>query len=268
MNAQNLSATTVIFGCSVELSVLAMHEAGFTSTEIWPRDYYFSNEGPEALFRLLQQTGMKVSCYQNLRNYEGMPESQRPVKRKIAEQLFSQMQLLDVETLVLCSNIAPDSSGDEGRIISDLRELGDIAETYGRRVAWEPICWGRWVKDYRKAWEIVHKVDHDAIGLVLDNFHISTLGLPLDGIASIDRSKIFIVEIADFPQGNFDLIELSRGYRLFPGEGNAPVAEFMRQIRKTGYDGILSLEVFNAYYRTLPPDVVARRARASLDPLL
>jgi 4-hydroxyphenylpyruvate dioxygenase len=268
MDAGKLSCTTVTFGCPVDESVRAMREAGFTSTELWPRDYYFSNEGPDAVFRLLKETGMAVSCYQNLRNYEGMPEAQRPTKQRIAEQLFSQMQLLDVETLVMCSNIAPDSSGDEGRIIADLRELGDIAARYGRRVAWEPICWGRWVKDYRHAWEIVQKVDHPAIGLVLDCFHIFTLGLPLDGIAAIDRSKIFLVEVADFPRGNFDFIELSRGYRLFPGEGFTPIGDFMREIRKTGYDGILSVEVFNAFYRTLPADVVARRARASLDSLL
>jgi 4-hydroxyphenylpyruvate dioxygenase len=268
MHAAKLSCTTVTFGCSVDHAVRAMKEVGFTSTELWPRDYYFSNDGPDAVLQLLKETGLTVSCYQNLRNYEGMPEDQRPTKQRIAEQLFSQMQLLGAETLVLCSNVAPDSTGDEERIVSDLRELGDIAARYGRRVAWEPICWGRWVKDYRHAWEIVKKVDHDAIGIALDCFHIFTLDLPLDGISKIDREKIFIVEVADFPRGNFDFLELSRAYRLFPGEGYSPVGDFLREVRKTGYDGILSVEVFNTYYRTLPPEVIARRAWNSLAPLL
>jgi 4-hydroxyphenylpyruvate dioxygenase len=124
------------------------------------------------------------------------------------------------------------------------------------------------VRDYRHAWDILKKVDHPAIGLVLDCFHIFALDLPLDGIASIDRSKIFIVEVADFARGHFDLLELSRAYRLFPGEGYSPVGDFMREVRKTGYDGVLSVEVFNTYYRTMLPDVVAKRARASLEPLL
>ena len=263
-----LSCTTVTFGCPVDQAVRAMQKVGFTSTELWPRDYYFSNEGPDAVLGLLGETGMSVSCYQNLRNYEGMPEAQRRDKQRIAEQLFLQMQLLGVETLVLCSNIDPDSRGDEARIIADLRELGDLAARFGRRVAWEPICWGRWVKDYRHAWRIVKKVEHDAIGLVLDCFHIFTLDLPLDGIADIESAKIFIVEVADFPRGKMDFLELSRAYRLFPGEGSTPIGEFMREVRKTGYDGILSVEVFNAYYRTLPPGLVARRARASLEALL
>jgi 4-hydroxyphenylpyruvate dioxygenase len=268
MDASKLSCTTVTFGCPVDQAVRAMKQVGFTSTELWPRDYYFSNDGPDAVINLLRETGMTVSCYQNLRNYEGMPEAQRPTKQRIAEQLFSQMQLVGAETLVLCSNIAPDSVGDEGRIVADLRELGEIAARYGRRVAYEPICWGRWVRDYRHAWEIVKKVDHAAIGIVLDCFHIFTLDLPLDGIAGIDKNKIFIVEVADFPRGNFDFLELSRAYRLFPGEGYSPVGDFMREVRKTGYDGILSVEVFNTYYRTMAPEVIARRARESLEPLL
>lgn len=268
MDASKLSCTTVTFGCPADEAVRAMRAAGFSSTELWPRDYYFSNEGPDAVLRLLRETGMGVSCYQNLRNYEGMPDEQRATKNRIAEQLLSQMQLLDAETLVLCSNIAPDSSGDPGRIVRDLTELGDIAASYGRRVAWEPICWGRWVKDYRDAWEIVKTVDHPNIGLVLDCFHVFTLGLPVDAIAGIDRDKIFIVEVSDFPSVNLDFVELSRAYRLFPGEGHSPVGDFVAAVRRTGYDGILSVEVFNAYYRTLAPDVVARRARASLEPLL
>lgn len=268
MNADKLSCTTVTFGCPVDQAVRAMKDVGFTSTELWPRDYYFSNDGPDAVINLLRDTGMGVSCYQNLRNYEGMPEAQRSTKQRIAEQLFSQMQLVGAQTLVLCSNIAPDSIGDESRIAADLNELGEIASRYGCRVGFEPICWGRWVRDYRHAWEIVKRVNHPAVGIVLDCFHIFTLHLPLREITAIDKDKIFLVEVADFPRTNLDFLELSRGYRLFPGEGFSPIDDFVSTVRTTGYDGILSVEVFNAYYRTLAPDVIARRARDSLEPLL
>ena len=268
MDASKLSCTTVTFGSPVDQTMRAMKNAGFTSTELWARDYYFSNDGPEVIVNLLRHTGMAVSCYQNLRNYEGMPEAQRHIKERIAEQLFSQMQLVGTETLVLCSNVAPDSIGDEARIVSDLRRLGEISARFGCRVAFEPLAWGLWVRDYRHGWDIVKKVDHPAIGLVLDCFHIFTLDLPLDGIAAIDKNKIFLVEVADFLRGHCDLIELSRAYRLFPGEGYSPVGDFVTEVRKTGYDGILSVEVFNTYYRTMPPDVIAKRARDSLEPLL
>jgi 4-hydroxyphenylpyruvate dioxygenase len=269
MNASKLSFTPAPFGCLLDEAVRAMKAAGFSSTELFPKDYYFSYEGPDAVLRLLQETGMTVSCYQNLRNYEGMPEAQRSTKNRIAEQLLSQMQLLGTDTLVLCTNTTPECSGDEARIVGDLRALGDIAARYGKRVAWEPICWGRWVKDYRHAWEIIQKVDHPNIGIVLDSFHLFALDLPLAEITRIDGKKIFLVEVSDIPKGNFpDFVELSRGYRLVPGEGQCDVMGFMHAVRETGYDGILSVEIFNSYYRTLPPQAVADRARKSLDALL
>jgi 4-hydroxyphenylpyruvate dioxygenase len=264
MDASRLSCTTVTFGGKLPEKLQAMKDAGFAATEIWPRDYYEHNEGPEVAIDLLDQLGLAASCYQNLRNFEGMPPSRRERKVAIATQLFEQMRLLGCRTLVLCSNIAPDSSGDEGRIADDLRLLGDLAAHFDLRVGWEPICWGRWVKDYRHAWRILQRVDHPHVGLVLDSFHVLALDLPVEPIADIPRDKIFLVEVADLPGGHLDLLEVSRSFRLFPGEGVTPIDAFMRQVRRTGYDGFLSVEVFNTYYQTLDPRLVAQRAMQSL----
>lgn len=268
MDASRLSGTTVTFGGKVADKFRAMKAAGFGATEIWPRDYYEHNEGPDIVLNELAELGLAVSCYQNLRNFEGMPQAQRQRKCSIATQLFDQMRTIGCQTLVLCSNIAADSSPDPGRITDDLRMLGELAEPYGVRVAWEPICWGRWVRDYREAWDIVRRVDHPRIGLVLDSFHVLALGLPVEPIADIPREKIFLVEVADMPGGNLDFLEISRSFRLFPGEGVTPAGDFMRAVTKTGYDGFISVEVFNTYYQTLDPNLVAKRAMNSLVRLL
>ena len=264
MDASLLGCTTVTFGGKLPDKLRAMKAAGFGVTEIWPRDYYEHNEGPDVAIDLLEELGLACCCYQNLRNFEGMPHARRDRKLAIATQLFEQMRLLSCRTLVLCSNIAADSSPDEGRIADDLRMLGDLAGRFGARVAWEPICWGRWVKDYRDAWRILQQVDHPHVGLVLDSFHVLALGLPVEPIADIPREKIFLVELADLPGGTLDLVEMSRSFRLFPGEGVADIQAFMRQVRRTGYDEYFTVEVFNTYYQSLDPSVVARRALESL----
>jgi 4-hydroxyphenylpyruvate dioxygenase len=167
----------------------------------------------------------------------------------------------------MCSNIAPDSSGDKGRIMDDLRQLGDLAKSFGVRVAWEPICWGRWISDYRDAWDIVRQVDHANIGMVLDSFHVFALDLPVEPIADIDGDKIFLVEVADLPKVNLDFIEMSRSFRLFPGEGFTPIRAFLDQVGKTSYDSFYSVEVFNSYYHTLDLQFVADRAMRTLEAL-
>lgn len=260
--------TTVSFGGRLGDKLAAMRAAGFAWTEAWPRDYYEHNEGPDVAIDLLRQHQMGVCAYQCLRNFEGMPDSLRARKRRIAQQMFDQMNMIGCRTVVLCSNISPDSSGDVGRIVADLQELGELAEPYDVRVAWEPICWGRWTRDYRQAWKIVQQVNHPRIGITLDSFHIFALGLPVEAVGDIDRSKIFLVEVADLPGAHLDFLEISRSFRLFPGEGVTPIASFMKQIERTGYDDVVSVEVFNTYYQTLPLDAVATRAMASMTRLM
>ncbi len=136
MDASRLSGTTVTFGGKVADKFRAMKAAGFGATEIWPRDYYEHNEGPDIAINALAQYGLTPLAYQCLRNFEGMPDALRSRKTAIARQLFDQMNSIGCETLVLCSNIAPTvAAAIVGRIVDDLRMLGELAEHYGVRVA-------------------------------------------------------------------------------------------------------------------------------------
>jgi len=268
VDKKRLSCTTVTFGGKLPEKLRAMRDAGFVATEFWPKDYYEHNEGPDVAINALAQYGLTPLAYQCLRNFEGMPDALRSRKTAIARQLFDQMNSIGCETVVLCSNIAPDCSGDRGRAVDDLRQLGELAAQYGVRVAYEPICWGRWVRDYRDGWDLIRTVDHPNIGIVLDSFHVFALDLPVEPIADIDPAKVFLVEVADLPKVQLDFVELSRAFRLFPGEGATPIDSFLAQVDRIGYRGILSLEVFNTYYQTLDVDLVARRAMTSMERLL
>lgn len=259
-----LSCTTATFGGRLNEKLEAMRSAGFSATEFWPRDLYEHAEGPTIAIDLLRDNGLAVSAYQALRNYEGMPSAQRALTLEIARHMMDQMSLIDATTLVLCSNTSPQSSGDLQRLVDDLGELGDLARTRGMRVAYEVLCWGRWMKDYREGAKLVAAVGHDSIGLLLDSFHICALRLPLDGIDAIPPEKIFLVEFCDIADTRLDLIELARAYRLFPGEGVSPVREFLERVQAIGYSGHYSIEIFNAFYAAQPASVVARRAMSSL----
>lgn len=267
MSTVRFGCTTSTFGGSLSGKLRAMKSAGFVTTELWPRDVFEHPEGPDIANDLMRETGITVSVYQGLRNYEGMAANVRDHKLGVAELLMDQMALVGADVLVLCSNTAVDSDGDHGRISEDLARLGDLAQSRNIRIAYEALCWGRWIRDYRDAWNVVSAAGHDHVGIMLDCFHIFALGLPLDGIGEISARKIFLVEIADMPGCNLDLIELSRHYRLFPGEGVTPVADFVRRVRAVGYRGDYSLEVFNAHYLASDPATVAERAMRSMTAL-
>jgi hypothetical protein len=100
---------------------------------------------------------------------------------------------------------------------------------------------------------MLRRADHPALGLCLDSFHVLSHGDDPSGIRVIPGSKVFHVQLADAPRLNLDVIEWSRHHRLFPGLGSFALVEFVGHVLSTGYDGPLSLEVFNDVYRQADP---------------
>ena len=87
------------------------------------------------------------------------------------------------------------------------------------------------------------------MGLCLDSFHILSRGDDPAGIETIPAEKIFFVQLADAPVLSMDILSWSRHYRVFPGEGAFELDNFMGHLVRSGYDGIVSLEIFNDVFR-------------------
>ena len=128
----------------------------------------------------------------------------------------------------------------------------------------EALAWGRHISDHRDAWEIVRRASHPNIGLILDSFHTLARGVDVETIRAIPGDRIFIVQLADAPLIDMDLLYWSRHFRNMPGEGDLPVVDFMRAVAATGYDGPLSLEIFNDQFRGGSPRSIAVDGHRSL----
>lgn len=258
-----LSCTTSTFGGRLRPKLAAMAAAGFAATEFWPKDLYEDPGGPDVALEALKDSGLKVSCYQALRDYEGMPAGEMAARLESARHLMDQMQTVGTDLLVMCSNTSPRASGERARMVDDLRRLGDLAASRGVRIAYETLGWGAWIRDYREAAKLIAEVGHERIGLNIDSAHIFARELPLEGIDAIPGERIFLVELADLPRASLEPRELTRHYRLFPGQGVHPVAEFLRRIQSTGYAGWYCVEIFNDHYFGMPPGEVAQLAARS-----
>src|SRR3546814_2844926 len=114
------------------------------------------------------------------------------------------------------------------------------------------------------AWEIVRRAEHPSIGLILDSFHTLARRIDVESIRAIPGDRIFIVQLADAPRIDMDLLYWSRHFRNMPGEGDLPVTDFMRAVAATGYNGPLSLEIFNAQFRGGSPKSIAVDVRRAL----
>jgi 4-hydroxyphenylpyruvate dioxygenase len=171
---------------------------------------------------------------------------------------------LGTDLMLVCSSVSPAALGGIDRAAADFRELGERAAKRNLRVGYEALAWGRHVSDHRDAWEIVRRADHPNIGLILDSFHTLARRIDPDTIRSIPGDRIFIVQLADAPLIDMDPLYWSRHFRNMPGEGDLPVTAFMRAVAATGYDGPLSLEIFNDQFRGGSPRSIAVDGRRSL----
>ena len=174
------------------------------------------------------------------------------------------MQELGCDLLLVCSNVSPDCLGGIDRAAADLHELGERAAKRGLRIGFEALAWGRHINDYRDAWEAVRRADHAAVGLVLDSFHTLARKTDLKAMRSIPRDRIFLVQVADAPVLDMDPLSWSRHFRNFPGQGDLPVLDFMEALQATGFDGALSLEIFNDQFRAGSARSVAVDGQRSL----
>jgi len=258
------SIATVSISGDLAEKLAAIAGAGFDGIEIFESDFLTFDGGPREVGRMIRDAGLEITLFQPFRDFEGLPDPHRARAFDRAERKFDLMGELGTDLLLICSNVSPVSLGGIDRAAADFSELGERAAAHGIRVGYEALAWGRHVSDHRDAWEIVRRADHPNVGLILDSFHTLARKIDADSIRSIPGDRIFIVQLADAPMIEMDLLFWSRHFRNMPGEGDLPVTDFMRAVAAAGYDGPLSLEIFNDQFRGGSPKSIAVDGHRSL----
>ncbi len=258
------SIATVSISGDLGEKLHAIASAGFDGIEIFETDFLTFDGSPSEVAKMIRDHNLEIFMFQPFRDFEGMPDEHRKRAFDRAERKFDLMEELGTDLMLVCSNVSPVSLGGIDRAANDLRELGERAKKRGLRIGYEALAWGRHINDHRDAWEIVRRANHENIGIILDSFHTLARGTDINSITSIPGEKIFFVQLADAPKMDMDLLQWSRHYRNMPGEGDLPVVDFMQAVAATGYDGPLSLEIFNDQFRGGSPKAIAVDGKRSL----
>jgi 4-hydroxyphenylpyruvate dioxygenase len=258
------SIATVSLSGELEEKLQAIAAAGFYGVEIFENDFLTFDGSPTEVSRIAQDLGLVITLYQPFRDFEGMPTAERQRVFDRAERKFDIMQQMGVDMMLVCSNCSPAALGGIDRAADDFMALGERAAQRKIRVGYEALAWGRFINDHRDAWEVVRRANHPNIGLILDSFHSLARGVPSDSIRAIPGDKIFIVQLADAPAIKLDVLQWSRHLRNMPGQGDLPVRDFVIAVAATGYDGVLSLEIFNDQFRGGATKTIAVDGQRSL----
>lgn len=253
----------------LEAKLAAMAGAGFSQVMLSAQDLAGHPGGVPAAVRAVRDSGLRPVGFQALRDFEGLSGHLHAYKVDIAKSLLEMCQALGSPVLLASSSTLQHASGDVDAIAKDLRKLAMLALPLGIRVAYDALSWGRKVKDFSSAWDVVCQADCPNLGLGLDAFHIFADATPLDALEDLDASRIFMVQLSDFMWHEAGTLlhpaDSARSFKGFPGEGvhSAALADLVLRLEAIGYQGDYSFAVCNADYLQLPLPAVAERARRS-----
>jgi len=249
----------------------AIREAGFSQVMLSARDLVGHAEGVEAAIAAVRESGLRVTGFQVLRDFEGLSGQLHDYKVDIAKSMLELASAVGAKVLLVCSSTSAHASGDRDLVARDLRKLAMLAIPHGIRIAYEALSWGRTIEEFPAAWDVVMRADMPNLGLGLDSFHMFATKTSLDELQWLDPERIFLVQLADFMWQEIRSVEeriaTARHFRVFPGEGahSDQVAAIVSRLHAQGYRGDYSFEVFNDDYQQIPLPDVARRARKAAD---
>lgn len=260
---------TITFAGPLEAKLRAARDAGFDQVMLAARDIVGHPQGVQAAIEAVRASGLRVTGFQVLRDFEGLSGHLHVAKVEVAKQMICMARDLGAKVLLACSSTSRHATGERAALVRDLRKLAMLALPHGIPVAYEALSWGRHVNGVDAAWSLIEEADVPNLGLGVDSYHIFATATPLDVLEAVDPGKIFLVQLADFmwqdTPTSEDRIETARHYRVFPGEGvhSQALASLVRRLDALGYRGDYSFEVFNDDYQQLPLPFVAGRAHAS-----
>jgi len=258
------SIATVSLSGTLPEKLEAIAAAGFDGVEIFENDLLYYDGSPRHVRQICADLGIAITLFQPFRDFEGCRRDRLQRNLERAERKFDLMQELGTDLVLVCSNSAADSLGEENILLDDLSALAERAGARQLRIGYEALAWGRHVNTWQQVWNLVKQIDHPALGVLLDSFHTLSLKGDPSAIAQIPGDKIFFVQMADAPLLAMDVMEWSRHFRCFPGQGEFDLPGFLAPILKSGYTGPLSLEIFNDGFRAAPPRANAADGLRSL----
>jgi 2-keto-myo-inositol isomerase len=256
-------ATTMTSDLETDIAVSA--HAGFKALEVWARkmDRYLVDHSLPDLKGLFENQGIMPLTLNSIEfiAFRGSEYNQIQVR---LHELGRIAQAIGCPTVIVVPSPLPDRDLSWADIaveyVSVLRDLSSIARLYGIKLSFEFLGFG-WcsVRTPRAAFEIIQKVDRDNIGLTLDAAHFYGGGGLLSELELLDPGRIFAFHLDDLEDTPKEAIR--DGTRLLPGLGVLPLNDICERLKRIGYDGPCSIELFRPEYWNWDPTELAKRTR-------
>ena len=245
----------------------AYSKAGFRVVELWLNSVhpFLAKESVAAARRVMGDCGLtpRSACCdcENL-FFRGLPEREKKMEAFRAKLDLSAR--LGANRFVLCSGITEEVTlGDYEAAVPMLREIGELGRQFGIIIGVEFIRGARFLGSVETTANLLRKVGHPNLGVLVDTFHFYAGVSKLSDIAKLQPGEISWVHINDVPPKPRELLDDKD--RVYVGEGVMPLGEILGALGRV-YEGPVSFEVFQ--YVDQDPYAVAERGYLGLSRVL
>jgi 2-keto-myo-inositol isomerase len=241
--------TSTIRPASLAEKIAIASQAGYSAIEPWSDELtaFESAGGTLAEIRKrLADAGLKVPSVIALSNWMQSEGQQKRAAFSEARRRMEQAAALGASKIV--ASPGPDCAHvDIGRAADRYRDLLQLGEETGVIPCMEFLGFQRNVYQLEQAVAIARQTGHSAASIVLDPFHLYRGGSGFGGVRFLREVKIAICHFNDAP-ANPPQFDQRDADRVYPGDGILPLAQMLRDLSSIGYDGYLSIELFNPRY--------------------
>jgi sugar phosphate isomerase/epimerase len=110
---------------------------------------------------------------------------------------------------------------------------------------------------------VAMETGHRNACVLVDVFHLYKGGSDFHGMGLLGPSAVQVLHMNDYP-GDVPRETIDDSFRVYPGDGAAPLGGILQTFHKTGGQKVLSLELFNRTYWSQDPLAVAQLGLAKM----
>jgi 2-keto-myo-inositol isomerase len=223
--------------------------AGFSAVELWNDDLIaFEAQGGSLreVNRRLTDANLKVPSVIALSGWMQNGDRQKWPALPELRRRMEQAAFLGAPHIV-ASPIPDSATVDIGQAAASYHELLELGEEIGVSPSMGFLGFFRNVYQLEQAVAIARQANHPAASIVLDPFHLYRGGSGFGGIKNLGDTRISICHFNDSPAAPPQFEQLDAD-RVYPGDGILPLDRFLLDLASLGYNGCLSVELFNPTY--------------------
>ena len=253
--------TAVIRPATLHEKIEAAAAAGFDGVEPWEGELTeYEEEGGdlEELGARIADEGLTVPNVVALWN--AIPENDEAWRELEDTHRRRFEQAAKVGAAHIQAVASPARAWDEfdlGWAAERYRDLLDMGREYGVIPALNFLQFFPHLQRLGTAVAIALDADHPDACIVPDTFHMYVGGSSWKALRRLQPELIAVFQINDAP-GEPARTELEDEHRVYPGLGVLPLQDVLRDLQAIGYEGGVSLQLFNREYWEEEPKTAAR----------